>query len=306
MNLGQVSEYCYNVTNSYLQITNTTQIIADTQEAIKLTKKYLLQDIFPRWSPLNSEISFSYNGGKDCQVLLLLYLGCIWEFFLRSLQDTQYDRQYHEYPLKRLPTVFIDQEQTFSTMEDFVCSTSERYCLSLYESLRDDSNSVSMAEAFEQYLEQHLETKAIVIGIRYTDPYAADLKTIQPTDSDWPDFLRLQPLLHWKLSNIWSFLLYSNEPICGIYSMGFTSVGSIKNSLPNPHLQKDREDRPDLMFQWEITHAFGKTAGNDQKVNVSEVNPRDLELLKESKEQYLPGWYLVDDSLERAGRVKTR
>lgn len=305
MDLGQVSEYCYNLTNSYLQISNQSQIISDTQDAIRLTKRYFLQDIFTRWSPLNSEISFSYNGGKDCQVLLLLYLGCIWEFFLSTLRDSQYDRQYHRYPLERLPTVFIDQEQTFATMEEFVASTSERYCLSLYESLRDEERKVSMAEAFEQFLKLHSETKAIVIGVRHTDPYAADLEAIQPTDANWPDFLRLQPLLHWKLSNIWSFLLYSNEPICGIYSMGFTSIGSIDNTLPNPHLRVDQEDKPDLLFQWEITHAFGKPGDNDDKVNVSEVKPQDLELLKDSNEKYLPGWYLTDDSLERAGRIKS-
>ncbi|QLQ80306.1 hypothetical protein HG537_0D03070 [Torulaspora globosa] len=304
MDLGQVSEYCYNLTNSYLEIKNQTQVIADTQDAIRLTKRYFLQDIFPRWSPLSCEISFSYNGGKDCQVLLLLYLGCIWEFFLNSVQDSQYDRQYHQYPLRSLPTVFIDQEETFATMEDFVASTSERYCLSLYESVRDEGKKLSMPEAFDQYLKLHSDTKAIVIGIRYTDPYAADLKTIQPTDDDWPDFLRLQPLLHWKLSNIWSFLLFSNEPICGIYGMGFTSIGSIKNTLPNPHLNVDRKDKPSLLFQWEIAHAFGKTDDQDPEVNVSQVNHKDLALLNNSNEKYLPGWYLTDDSLERAGRVK--
>lgn len=305
MELGQVAQYCYNLTTSYLQIENATAVVSETQDAIKLTRKYFLNDIFPTWSPLNSEISFSYNGGKDCQALLLLYLSCIWEFFLFTLDNCQYDRQYHTFPLKELPTVFIDHEQTFSTLEDFVAKTSKRYCLSLYDSGRDDEKNKSMAEAFEQYLKVHPEMKAFVIGIRHTDPYAEDLKTIQRTDANWPDFLRLQPILHWKLANVWSFLLYSNEPICGLYSLGLTSIGSISNTLPNPHLKAGQMDKPEMIFHWEVEHAFSKFNDTSKdEVNVSEVNPADLRLLKQPQEQYYPGWYLIDDSLERAGRIR--
>lgn len=306
MDLGQIAQYCFNLTTSYLQIEHRTEVISETQSAIKLTREYLLDDVFPVWSPLNSEISFSYNGGKDCQVLLLIYLSCVWEFFLLTLKDSQYERQYHLFPLKKLPTVFIDQEKTFSTLQDFVTTTSERYCLSLYESIRDDEKSVSMADAFEEYLKIHPETKAIVIGIRHTDPFAENLKTIQRTDPNWPDFVRLQPFLHWKLASVWSFLLYANEPICGIYSMGFTSIGSINNTLPNPYLKiQPNSNKPRLVFQWEIDHAFGKKKSqNNSLVNISKINRADIQLLSGLQDEFLPGWYLTDDSLERAGRIK--
>lgn len=305
MNLEEVAHHCYNLTTSYLQIENATSIISETQDAIKLTRRYFLNDIFPTWSPLNSEISFSYNGGKDCQALLLLYLSCIWEFFVLTLQDCQYGRKYHAFPLKELPTVFIDQEQTFLTLEKFVSESSKRYCLSLYESGRDTEKDSSMAEAFEQYLGVHPEMQAFVIGIRHTDPYASNLKTIQRTDADWPDFLRLQPLLHWKLENVWSFLLYSNEPICGLYGVGLTSIGGISNTIPNPYLKIDQENSPDLKFEWEIKHAYSQDQNHpDGTVCTSKVDPNDLKLLDQPQDHYLPGWYLIDDSLERAGRIR--
>ena len=120
MQLSKAAEMCYEITNSYLHIDQKSQIIASTQEAIRLTRKYLLSEIFVRWSPLNGEISFSYNGGKDCQVLLLLYLSCLWEYFFIKAQNSQFDFEFQSFPMQRLPTVFIDQEETFPTLENFV------------------------------------------------------------------------------------------------------------------------------------------------------------------------------------------
>lgn len=305
MQLSKAAELCYEITNSYLHIDQKSQIIASTQEAIRLTRKYLLSEIFARWSPLNGEISFSYNGGKDCQVLLLLYLSCLWEYFFIKAQNSQFDFEFQSFPMQRLPTVFIDQEETFPTLENFVLETSERYCLSLYESQRQSGASVNMADAFRDFIKIYPETEAIVIGIRHTDPFGETLKPIQRTDSNWPDFMRLQPLLHWDLTNIWSFLLYSNEPICGLYGKGFTSIGGINNSLPNPHLRKD-SNNPTLNFEWEITHAFGKDAEGEHSsvINTSPISVVDKERFSKYHDDYYPGWYLVNDTLERAGRIK--
>ncbi|CAR26248.1 hypothetical protein ZYGR_0H00560 [Zygosaccharomyces rouxii] len=285
--LASTSERCHEIAQSYLQIEEPlSQIIRETQNAIKLTQKLLLNEIFPRWSPFNGEISFSYNGGKDCQVLLIIYLGCLWEYYKTNMNG-------QEFPLKTLKAVFIDQDKTFQTLEQFVESTKKRYSLSLYESDRNHTKALSMPEAFHKYLGDQPETKAIVVGIRYADPFAQDLKPIQRTDDGWPDFLRLQPLLHWKLAYIWSFLLYSGEPICGIYSVGFSSLGDINHTLPNPYLAKTN-DLP-LRYQWEITH------GCEGVVNCSPLSSQDSHF---QNNEYLPGWYLLDDSLERCGRIK--
>lgn len=285
--LANISERCHKIAQSYLEIKEpSSPIIRETQDAIKLTQRLVLNDIFPRWSPFNGEISFSYNGGKDCQVLLIIYLGCLWEYY-KSNTNLQ------QFPLDTLKAVFIDQYQTFQTLEQFVEFTKKRYYLSLYESDRNHNKSLSMPEAFHRYLGDQPETKAIVVGIRYADPFAQDLKPIQRTDDGWPDFLRLQPLLHWKLACIWSFLLYSGEPICGIYGVGFSSLGDISHTLPNPHLSK-KKALP-LFYEWEITHS-GKGV-----VNCSPLSSQDSHF---QNDEYFPGWYLLDDSLERCGRVK--
>lgn len=306
MSLSAIAERCYNMTSSYLNVTTNDLIIKDTQDAIKLTRRYLLEDVFTRWSPLNGEISFSYNGGKDCQVLLLLYLSCLWEFFIIQAGQSQYDIQYQKFPMNKLFSVYIDLAETFPTLETFVNITSERYQLSLYSSTREHGTKASnMSCAFNDFLKRYPETQAILIGVRATDPFGDTLKTIQKTDSNWPDFYRIQPILHWKLANIWSFLLYSGEPICGLYGEGFTSIGGIDSTLQNPYLiENDNMEKLPLKFQWEIENSYEHESDG---INVLEIDPLDRDwLAKFGPDNYLPGWYLVEDDLERAGRIKSK
>lgn len=303
MSLSAISERCYNITHSYLNIQNNSTIISDTQAAIKLTRRYLLDDVFGRWNPLNGEISFSYNGGKDCQVLLLLYLSCLWEYFIIQAQASQYEYKYQKFPMDKLFSVYIDLAETFPTVETFVDITAERYQLCLYSSAKAHGSKASnMSSAFADFLKCYPETEAILIGVRATDPFGDTLEPIQKTDSNWPDFYRIQPILHWKLANIWSFLLYSCEPICGLYSEGFTSIGGIDTTIPNPNLIKNDKTIHKLSFDWEIANSFEKT---EKEINTLALDEEDKKLLTKFGEgNYLPGWFLIDDSLERSGRIK--
>lgn len=340
MSLARIAERCYNITESYLNIPSdhSSAIINETKNAVSLTKHYLLDDIFPRWNPLNGAISFSYNGGKDCQVLLLLYLACLWEFFVVNARQSQYETQYHKFPMNELPTVFIDSKETFPSLESFIEYTQRRYVLSLYESKKDKLDprvKQDMSDAFRRFLELFPETQAITIGVRHTDPFGEHLKPIQRTDSGWPDFYRLQPLLHWKLAHVWSFLLFSGEPICGLYGMGFTSIGDVDNTLPNPYLKKNKGTYDTesvcgagrFMFEWEVMNSYresnidggvdGSTGSRNDydcdgrcsfrdNVNIFSIDKMDEEWLDRlgGSDLYYPGWCLTEDSLERAGRIK--
>lgn len=303
--LTAVAERCFNITQSYLSIDTgslmNSKIIEETQAAINITRELLIGNIFQRWDPFTGQISFSYNGGKDCQVLLIIYLSCLWEFFMAGIKDSQYHPKYHGLPIERLPTVYIDQKDTFRTLQDFLEGNINHYSLSLYESRKDCD--IPMADAFSIFLDSHPETKAIVIGVRHTDPFGEALQAIQPTDSSWPQFIRLQPLLHWTLANIWSFLLYSGEEMCGLYSLGFTSLGSVSATVANPYLEWNDEDSQRLQnkFKWEIANNYHK----DGKLHISHINEEDLSILTShdgTLTKFYPGWYLINDSYERAGR----
>lgn len=87
---------------------------------------------------------------------------------------------------------------------------------------------------------------------------------LQMTDSDWPQVMRVSPLLDWHYSEIWDYLLHLKVPYCSLYDMGYTSLGSRNNSISNPAL--------------------------------TIYDP-----LKDCK-TYLPGYKLLNASLERNGR----
>lgn len=83
------------------------------------------------------------------------------------------------------------------------------------------------------------------------------------TDSSWPQVMRISPLLDWHYSEIWDYLLYYQVPYCRLYDDGYTSLGSVDNTVKNPYLLYSMDD----------------------------------------SETYLPAYKLLDGNTERSGRV---
>lgn len=170
-----------------------------------------------------SALSFSYNGGKDCLVLLILYLAS-----LSQLPDL---------PLA-LESIYIVPPHPFLAVDTFVASSAFQYHLSLLH-LRHPS----MKEAFSQYLASHPQIQAIFVGTRRTDPHGEKLTSFDMTDGGWPSFMRIHPVLDWHYAEIWTFLKRLDVPYCELYDMGYTSLGGTKDTLPNPRLRIEGTDR---------------------------------------------------------------
>lgn len=129
-------------------------------------------------------ISLSYNGGKDCLVLLILLL-CALHNHSSTLPP-------------RLQTVYIISAHPFPEVTTFVETSSQHYSLALSE------YNMPMRQAFEQYLEdKEGKVKAILVGTRRTDPHGEKLGFFDETDGLWPRFMRVHPVIDWHYREIW-------------------------------------------------------------------------------------------------------
>lgn len=162
------------------------------------------------------EICISFNGGKDCTALLHI----VYSLFITK------------YPNNKLNAFYIEIPDSFPSLENFVRQTVRRYDLNLMFYCTPDYKKAL------QCLKNDTKIKAIFMGTRISDlPNNVVLNEWQMTDSNWPQFLRINPLLKWSYSQIWSFLRDNEVLYCSLYDRGYTSIGSTSNTAQNPLLK---------------------------------------------------------------------
>ncbi|KAF7947561.1 hypothetical protein EAE96_008646 [Botrytis aclada] len=200
------------------------EVLKGVQEQTRIALR-VIRECLEKYSL--EEISFSYNGGKDCLVLLILLLTALSNHQSSSLSSS--DPKPKPLPLA-LPSVYILSPHPFPEVDTFVASSSAHYHLQL------SRYASPMKEAFTQYLRDHPVVKAILVGTRRTDPHGADLTHFDLTDGGWPRFMRVHPVIDWHYREIWGFIRHLNIPYCPLYDQGYTSLGGTTDTHPNPVL----------------------------------------------------------------------
>ncbi|GFW88275.1 FAD synthase [Trichonephila clavipes] len=61
------------------------------------------------------------------------------------------------------------------------------------------------------------QIKAVCMGSRHTYPCCSALEPFQMTDSDWPQFIRVNPLSDWSYLEVWTFLPQLQVHYCSLY-----------------------------------------------------------------------------------------
>lgn len=78
-----------------------------------------------------------------------------------------------------------------------------------------------MKQALMELSSQRPDIKAVVMGTRDTDPYSKNLTAFSPTDKDWPEFMRVNPILV-SYSKVYKlFVLCRQEFLFFIYFLFF-------------------------------------------------------------------------------------
>ncbi|XP_057773275.1 uncharacterized protein LOC130992595 [Salvia miltiorrhiza] len=200
------------------------------------------------------EVAFSFNGGKDSTVLLHLlraghYLHKVGKN--PSAADTEIT-----FPIR---TIYFESSSAFPEINSFTYDIASIYNLQM------DIIRLDFKSGLEGLLKAH-PIRAIFLGVRIGDPTAVGQEQFSPSSPGWPPFMRVNPILDWSYRDVWAFLLTCKVQYCSLYDQGYTSIGSIHDTVPNALL------------------CHSKTKGNEQN--------------------YKPAYLLSDGRLERAGRVK--
>ncbi|KAJ5184114.1 hypothetical protein N7492_001730 [Penicillium capsulatum] len=217
-----------------------------------------------------SELSLSYNGGKDCLVLLILFLAGLHPYTSHvqaaenndqdTTPDTIIDRE-----IPDIPAIYALPPDPFPAVEDFVVSSASAYHLSITK-YTTAPPSTTLRSSFEDYLAKHPRIRAIFVGTRRTDPHGARLTHFDRTDHGWPDFMRVHPVIDWHYAEIWAFIRHLGLTYCSLYDMGYTSLGGTSDTHPNPRLRVSAEANgagEGYLPAYELTHDLEERLGRN-------------------------------------------
>ena len=231
-----------------------------------------------------NELCFSFNGGKDSTVILHL---------LRYVQYLK-DKEQHSSPSNQNTTtttttdittsspnflgiklIYFDSPDNFPAVLQFMKDMENQYNFILHHVGGFHSGLVKLGKE---------GIKAVLMGTRKHDPDGVSLDYFTPTSLNWPPCMRICPILHWSYSSIWLFLRGINLPYCYLYKEGYTSLGSLGDSIPNPQLLRYK------------------------KISKEIINPIDLttSITIIDEPYYLPAWELENGELERLGRINRK
>eukprot|EP00667_Euglena_gracilis_P016484 EG_transcript_17261 len=157
-------------------------------------------------------LSLSFNGGKDCVVLLDLLSVVLGPAALRQLY-----------------TFTFSEPDSFPELTEFAIACCKQYGLQL-DVLTYDNFQAGLAAVGRRGV------KGTLVGTRRADPHGATLAHMTPTTPGWPPMMRIHPILEWGYADVWQYIAARAVPVCGLYARGYTSIGSVHNTIPNPHL----------------------------------------------------------------------
>ena len=188
----------------------------------------------------SGKLAFSFNGGKDSSVLLHLLRAAVkklgeQDFAAGSPSSSSLAAAAAAVdkgpPPPAFHSFFFARSDDFEELEEFVGQTDRRYQLQLEYLTNPD---------FKRGLQEYMDRTgalAMVLGTRRGDPNAGDQEFFSPSSEGWPAFMRVNPILDWTYHDVWAFLRTFNFEYCSLYDRGFTSLGSIHNTVPNAALK---------------------------------------------------------------------
>lgn len=213
----------------------------------------------------------SYNGGKDAVVIFHL-MRAVHAHYCSEMQ-----KEDDNFMIPRPRVIYFQHTDEFPEVLSLLDDTVERFDVDMLAF----KEGVSFGEGLKYLVERNIapgkdglsfhdssntdrrlpppHPLAFVLGTRKDDPNAGSQGVYAPSSHYMPPFLRVNPVLNWTYGHVWHFLRLFELPYCSLYDDGFTSLGTVKNTLPCPALRKNGEDEeywPAYMLrEWDMERA---------------------------------------------------
>lgn len=205
----------------------------------------------------------SYNGGKDAVVIFHL-MRAVHAHYCNEMQQKDsevMDAKSASCMIPRPRVIYFQHPDEFPEVLDLLQDTVGLYDLDMLafkegvsfgEGLKYlvSRNFAPGMDGLSYYGKNNDETMrmppphplAFVLGTRSNDPNAGSQGVYAPSSHYMPPFLRVNPILDWNYGQVWHFLRTFQLPYCKLYDDGFTSLGTVKDTLPCPALKKDNDE----------------------------------------------------------------
>lgn len=282
------------------------------------------------------ELSLSYNGGKDCLVLLVLILACLPRHFEPTPNATPTPPSHPPPPLSLTPanglahsqpppntplsttpraatpnpfpatlqSVYIVSKHPFAEVDAFVEDSTAKYHLDLCR------YGLPMRAALEAYLAERPRLKAVFVGTRRTDPHGANLKHFDPTDEGWPAFVRVHPVIDWHYAEIWAVCFTSYH--LTLFSSAPSTValrGGLGGRGPDTKFHSDKRrpsttvlTRLQFIRYLKIPYLSLYDKGYTSLGGTEDTHPNPQLKKQDGAEEFRPAYELMADDEERLGR----
>jgi len=171
----------------------------------------IIQLAFADYGP---KIGICFNGGKDSTVVL--------DLVHRFKKISKISTPIHPF--------FLDNNSNFAEVREFVKMSQEIWGTEV-EILHGDDLRIG----FQRLIEDN-SMNSFFLGQRSTDPKSNSLTPFSPTTKPWPEAMRILPILNWSYTDVWTYIDTLQIPTCTLYSKGYSSIGTIKDTKPNESL----------------------------------------------------------------------